>query len=178
MISGDVPPLPVLIPEESVQDTPAVEEPPMKKKRVLSQKQIEALEAGRKKRREAQLAKSAAKRAEEEEARKSLEDGGVEESKGEEMPKSLKKKVSTLDEKLEALLQKERSRKSLSTDSEQEDDDEDDEDDTEDEEEEEKIPTPKTPVPKRRKTTPQLERIKEETAKYRRYLNRPEISFL
>ena len=57
MIAGDVSPQPTVTQQKDV-------EPPLKKKRVATQKQLEALEKGRIKRREAQLAKALAKKAE------------------------------------------------------------------------------------------------------------------
>jgi hypothetical protein len=197
MNTEDVPSVPDLTSQSSLDETP-VEPPPQKKKRVLTQKQVEALELGRIKRREAQLAKSLAKKTEmEQKQQRAMEnDEGVEEQKEcedmvEETPTERRRKPSlslTLEEKLDALIEKEMKKskkKSRSDDDKEEEEEEEEEFDslTEDSEDSEEVTTEPIPrAPRKEKkaratTTPAMEKLKRETAKYRRYLGRPDITF-
>lgn len=206
------PPTPVLehqdaMLNETEEIDEVAEQPPQKKKRTMTPKQLAALEAGRAKRREAQLAKTAARRAELEALK------GVEEQKGETEEETKKiqkpkkkaqpaKNLSTIEEKLDALIDREMKKSAKQPnqkeDNEEEDsgvsDDEEEEEDSmseddyeveDEEEEEEEIqkPTKKhrsnTSVHDSRKvTTPAMSRLQNEVDKYRRYLNRPELKFV
>ena len=192
MENEDVPPVPTLVPENSSEEDNVEQAPPQKKKRVMTPKQLEALEAGRAKRREAQLAKSAAKRAELE-ARSTKLDDGVEEQKGEETTgrktrttKKTTKKLESIEEKLNTLIDREMSKskkKSRHDDEEDEDEEVDSLSESEleehDDEEEEHFlqQQVKRQRPNKKVTTPAMEHVKNETDKYRRYLNRTDISF-
>jgi hypothetical protein len=167
----DVPPRPDLASQPSVDETPV--KPPQKKKRVLTQKQLEALELGRIKRREAQLAKSLAKKTEmEQKQQRAMENnGGVEEQKEckdmvEETPTERRRKPClslTLEEKLDALIEKEmkKSMKQSSSDEDKDEEEEEEEEEefkslTEDSEDSEEVvtePIPRAPRKEKKKST-------------------------